>query len=110
MQLQQVGKMVKQGQRVRFLYTVGYPGVYAWDLPGSPNPAALDIQHYQVLLFRAARTLLEPLGVDEDTLRDWLYSEAGYFGPPGSLPPGRGTILPLWSNNIEKVQLVDYLR
>ena len=100
MQLQQVGKAVKQGQRVRFLYTLGYPGVYAWDLPGSPNPAALDVQHYQELLFRAARTLLEPLGVDENTLRDWLYSNAGYFGRPGSLPPVTKAALPLWGQEM----------
>ena len=32
-QLKEVGKIVKPGQRVRFLYTLGRPGVYAWDLP-----------------------------------------------------------------------------
>jgi DNA polymerase-2 len=104
-QLRDAGKIVKQGQRVRFLYTLGYPGVYAWDLPGQPNPSVLDVSHYQELLFRAARTLLEPLGVDEATLRDWLYSDAGYFGPPGTLPPDRRFALPLWVKNKESAQL-----
>jgi DNA polymerase-2 len=104
-QLRDAGKIVKQGQRVRFLYTLGYPGVYAWDLPGQPNPSILDVSHYQELLFRAARTLLEPLGVDEETLRDWLYSDAGYFGPPGTLPPDRRFALPLWVKNKESAQL-----
>jgi DNA polymerase-2 len=104
-QLRDAGKIVKQGQRVRFLYTLGYPGVYAWDLPGQANPSILDVSHYQELLFRAARTLLEPLGVDEETLRDWLYSDAGYFGPPGTLPPDRRFALPLWVKNKESAQL-----
>jgi DNA polymerase-2 len=104
-QLRDAGKIVKQGQRVRFLYTLGYPGVYAWDLSGQPNPSILDVSHYQELLFRAARTLLEPLGVDEETLRDWLYSDAGYFGPPGTLPPDRRFALPLWVKNKESAQL-----
>jgi DNA polymerase-2 len=85
-QLHRIGKQVKQGQRVRFLYTRGHPGVYAWDLPVPPSPAAIDVRQYQKLLLRAANTVLQPLGVDEDTLRDWMYSNAGYFGPPGSLP------------------------
>lgn len=60
LQLQEVGKVVKPGQRVRFLYTVGAPGVYAWDLPRSPDPGSLDLARYRELLLRAAREVLEP--------------------------------------------------
>jgi DNA polymerase-2 len=95
-QLQRIGKQVKQGQRVRFLYTRGDPGVYAWDLPNPPSPATIDVRQYQKLLLRAANTVLQPLGVDEDTLRDWMYSNAGYFGPPGSLPSNQANSLPGW--------------
>ena len=71
-QLAAVGKTVKPGQRVRFLYTRGEPGVHAWDLPNQPPPAAIDAPRYAELLIRAARTLLEPQGVDEAALRSWL--------------------------------------
>jgi DNA polymerase-2 len=85
-QLEAAGKDVRPGQRVRFLYTRGKPGVYAWDLPVSPNPSTLDVVRYSVLLARAASTALQPVGVDELTLRDWLFSNASYFAPPGILP------------------------
>ena len=72
LQLQRAGKTVKQGQRVRFVYTLGEPGVHAWDLPQPPNPASVDVRRYLELLRRAALTVLEPLGVEQGQLRDWL--------------------------------------
>jgi DNA polymerase II len=68
-QLQAAGKQVKPGQRVRFLFTRGEPGVYAWDLPQPPNPAAVDIPHYRELLLRAVHEVLAPFGATEDLLR-----------------------------------------
>jgi len=69
-QLEAVGKHLRPGQRVRFLYTLGEPGVYAWDLPDPPNPATVDRRYYRRLLVRAAETVLQPLGADEIGL--WL--------------------------------------
>jgi len=83
-QLEAVGKEVKPGQCVRFVYTRGEPGVHAWDLPTQPNPATLDTQRYARLMLRAASTILQPLGIDETTLQDWLFSNAGYCVTPGS--------------------------
>ena len=54
-----------------------------------PNPNTLDVVRYSVLLTRAAGTALQPVGVDEDTLRDWLFSNASYYAPPGFLPTDR---------------------
>ncbi len=68
-QLQGLGKIMKPGQRVRFTYTLGEPGVHAWDMPGLPDPAEVDVRRYTTLLIRAAATLLQPLGVDEAALR-----------------------------------------
>ena len=68
-QLQAVGKIVKPGQRVRFLYMRGRPGVYAWDLPTPPDPRALDLAYYDKFMRRAANTILEPLGMKEKQLR-----------------------------------------
>ncbi len=67
-QLQAVGKSLRPGQRVRFLYTLGKPGVYAWDLPKPPDPACLDFKRYIKLLLRAASAVLAPLGVAENGL------------------------------------------
>jgi DNA polymerase-2 len=96
-QLQAVGKVVKPGQRVRFLYTRGNPGVHAWDLPAEPDLASLDVDRYIELMLRAAFSILQPLGVREATLRNWVLSNAAYLAPPGKLPQGRSAALPLWA-------------
>jgi DNA polymerase-2 len=67
-QLKQVGKEIKPGQRVRFLFTLGKPGVYAWDLPGRPVPATLDVPRYRELLLRAAKEVLDPFLGEEEYL------------------------------------------
>jgi len=65
-QLQAQGKTLKPGQRVRFLYTLGSPGVWPWDLAGSPPPAAIDVRRYEELTLRAAASVLSPvLGILE---------------------------------------------
>jgi DNA polymerase-2 len=74
-QLEAIGKPVQPGQRVRFLLTLGRPGVHAWDLPNLPDPAALDIVRYRTLLLRAASTVLQPLGIDEQALPGWLLGD-----------------------------------
>jgi len=84
-QLRAVGKDVRRGQYVRFLYTRGAPGVYAWDLPQALDPKAVDINRYAELYLRAAHTILGPFGVSEQVLRWWLFSNAGYGTPPGVL-------------------------
>jgi len=68
MQLQSLGRSFRPGQRVRFLYTLGKPGVAAWELPWSPSPAALDLKRYTRLLLRAAHAALGPFGISEAQL------------------------------------------
>ena len=61
-QMQAEGKQVRPGQRVRFLYTRGKPGVLAWygtDL--NPDFRMVDIERYQVLFLRAVETLIKPI-------------------------------------------------
>jgi len=67
-QLEATGRSLRAGQYVRFVYTLGKPGVQAWDLPGSINPAMIDIARYSKLLLRAAHAVLEPFGYAEDSL------------------------------------------
>jgi DNA polymerase-2 len=75
----------RPGERVRFVYTRGEPGVHAWNLPQPPHPAAVDVQRYSELLVRAAAEILGPFGVSEDLLRQWLFSNAAYGAPPGEV-------------------------
>ncbi len=97
-QLQAAGKTTSPGERVRFLYTRGEPGVHAWNLPNPPDPASVDIDRYSELLLRAAATMLEPFGVSEQLLGQWLFSNAAYNAPPGALPSGARPGLPLWNS------------
>lgn len=94
-QLVGIGKNLIPGQRVRFLYTKGKPGVFAWDLPENPDPGVLDTEKYAELLCRAAYTILQPLGVKEQTLRWWMFTNAGYGAPPGFLPEACSQETPL---------------
>jgi DNA polymerase II len=71
-QLQGIGKTLRPGQCVRFIYTLGEPGVYAWDLPEPLDPSRVDVQRYIMLLIRAASTVLQPLGFSEMELRQRL--------------------------------------
>jgi DNA polymerase-2 len=99
-QLEALGKTTRPGQHIRFLYTRGEPGVHAWERTPAPDPAALDAPYYTELLLRAAATVLDPLGVEEEMLRQWLLSRAAYGAPPGRLPP---TDLPLPLNSPSRV-------
>jgi len=77
MQLQAAGKSVRPGQRVRLIFTRGGAGVHAWDLPHPPDPAAVNVDHYQELLLRAAANLLQPFGLNEEALLIWVRSDLG---------------------------------
>jgi DNA polymerase-2 len=64
-QLQQIGKETRPGQRVRLLYLRGKPGVHAWNLPDPPDRRSLDLDYYRTLMLRAAEAILIPLGGKE---------------------------------------------
>jgi DNA polymerase-2 len=72
-QLQAIDKTLKMGQRIRFIYTAAGPGVFAWDLPASPDPRIIDVPRYRELLFRAVHEILQSLGVTEALLRNWMF-------------------------------------
>ena len=84
-QLKQHGKVVKRGQRIRFIYTALAPGVWAWDIPMQANSKVVDRIKYRELLIRAVQEILQPLGITEIILKNWLLGEAGYLAPPGIL-------------------------
>jgi DNA polymerase-2 len=70
-QLAQIGKTTLPGQRIRFLYTRGYPGAYAWDLSEPVDFRTIDQGRYVTLLIRAADTILSPFGAPSHMLSAW---------------------------------------
>jgi DNA polymerase-2 len=60
-QLQVAGRTVRPGQRVRFLFTLGRPGVHAWDVPGEPDRRCIDLHRYAILFERAVETVMAPI-------------------------------------------------
>jgi DNA polymerase-2 len=75
-QLAAVGQKRQPGQRIQFIYTLGDPGVYAWDLPDPPDPVTVNIARYNELLARAAETILRPLGLENKETRARLNGQA----------------------------------
>jgi DNA polymerase elongation subunit (family B) len=108
-QLQATGKPVKMGQRIRFIYIAPSPGVHAWGLPNELDPRTIDILKYRELVLRAVYELLQPLGVTETILKNWLFSKAGYIAPPGKLGSSDSTRLELPLFNDLKHLRVDAL-
>lgn len=105
LQLQAAGKTLRMGQRVQYIYTLGEPGVFAWDLPETLDPRKINVPRYQELLFRAAYEVLQPIGLSKQALKDCLFNKANYF-PPSSpaiaasqFSPVSG--LPLFSSLLE---------
>ena len=82
LQLQAAGKKMRPGQRVPFLYTLGKPGVSAWDIPEKPNPRAVDVARYQRLLLRAAGIVLESWGLDEKKLTEKVLADSTQLSLP----------------------------
>jgi DNA polymerase-2 len=77
-QLEATGKVVRPGQRVRFLFTLGKPGVSAWDVPEQPDTRCIDIARYRTLLQRAVDTVLAPI---EQSVNGGKDSECLYLFP-----------------------------
>jgi DNA polymerase-2 len=83
-QLAAVGKHLRPGQSVRFVHTLGYPDVHAWDLPETLEPARINIGRYMILLIRAAHSVLEPFGISEAYLKAQILDQPSH---QLSLPP-----------------------
>jgi DNA polymerase-2 len=85
LQLHQNGVALSPGMRLRFLLVPGPEKVRAWELVQGEIP--YDRPAYAELLFRVVESVLAPVGVDRSMLETWLLANAGYWGPPGVLPP-----------------------
>ncbi len=83
-QLAALGTDLRPGQRVRFVYTLGKPGVHAWDLPEPVDVRSIDHERYCVLLLRAAAAILQPFGLQEEDLKTRVFADArdvNFFTP-----------------------------
>ncbi|MCE9646690.1 MAG: hypothetical protein K8S20_11890 [Chloroflexi bacterium] len=83
-QLNAHGRTVKMGNDIRFIH-VRNGHVVPADLPIEVDPRNIDVRKYKELALLGVHDLLQPLGVTERTLRDWLFKKAGYITPPGKL-------------------------
>jgi DNA polymerase elongation subunit (family B) len=86
-QLQLEGKTVRRGMQVRLIYTARAPGVHAWDLPKELDPREIDVSKYRELAFRPVFEVLQPLGITERVLRDWILRKASYVLPKDLINP-----------------------
>ena len=103
------GKEYQAGQMVDYWLT--YDGAHPAELGEIPF-SEINIDKYAKQLFRAVFIVFQALGVKEDTLHNWLYSNASYHAPPGYLPtiPDGQLPLPLWQKRaIDKRELNDIM-
>jgi DNA polymerase-2 len=81
-QLAGIGKEPRPGQRVRFLHLLGRPDVHAWDLPEPVDPRRIDLARYRDLALRAAREVIEGLGLRLETEEARSFSFRPLAGRP----------------------------
>ena len=86
-QLQAIGKTSKRGQQKRFIYIGPAPGVHAWSLPKQPDPRTIDVPRYKELALRTVYEVLQPLGITERVLKEWVFNKAGYVMPVDLINP-----------------------
>jgi DNA polymerase II len=89
MQLQSAGRNIQMGQRIQFIYSKQRQRVHAWDLSEVFPIHHVDSSQYKELLLRAAYEILQPLGVTEKLLADWVFGKCSYLAPPGILADGQ---------------------
>ena len=91
-QLQEIGKTVSPGQKVRFLFTLGKPGVHAWDVPEPPDLCSIDLRRYNTLFERAANAVLVPIQQSVHGALDRQGRNLYLIPPPASYVPLRDPV------------------
>ena len=70
-QMEAAGMTVKPGQRLRFVYTMGQPDVFPWELGGRLDRARINKGKYVELLAKAGAAVLLPFGIDPKLMLEW---------------------------------------
>src|SRR6266511_3829135 len=83
------GISVHRGQHVRFIYMAQPSGVHAWELSAKLDPRGINVRQYRELAFRAIYEVLEPVGVNERVLKDWIFNGIGYIMPTDLINPAQ---------------------
>lgn len=100
-QMQAAGKTVRPGQRVRFLFTLGKPGVRAWDVPEQPDVRCIDVGRYRTMVERAVETVLDPI---QQSVSGGLDDECLYLFPIKNTEPlGEGVTRRLGMINLSPI-------
>ncbi len=83
-QLEQANKSRFPGQQIRFIYTLGELGVFAWDLPEIFDLALINVERYIELTLRAVAAVLQPWDIKREWLDEWVLQDwyQGYFYLP----------------------------
>jgi DNA polymerase-2 len=105
LELSQTGVPLSPGERLRFLLVPGPEKARAWERIEGEVP--YDREAYTELLLRAVDSVFAAVGVDRETLETWLLGNAGYWGPPGVLPPPGANIrapLMTWAHKPRRQQ------
>jgi DNA polymerase-2 len=89
-QLAQIGKDLRPGQPVRFLYTLGEPGVQAWDLPEAVDPRTINLKEYRKLFLRSVKTIQTAFELDHK-VANGLIALPLFAWSPGQLVPSQFT-------------------
>jgi DNA polymerase-2 len=74
--LQQTGRRVKPGQKMRFIFTLGHPDVCPWEGTEVFDICRVDKDKYIELMARAATSVLSPFGIDSEDLKRWAHTES----------------------------------
>jgi hypothetical protein len=86
------GTTVHRGEQVRFIYTSPGPAVHAWEMSTKLDRRNIDVRQYKELVFRAIYEVLQPLGVREKVLKDWILNNSGYAMPSELVNPAHQVV------------------
>ena len=74
-QLNEAGKVLSKGMRIRYLLSHGEIGVTAWDAPTKISSEMIDIPLYLDRLISAGHTVFQSFGIQKHVLRDYMLND-----------------------------------
>ncbi len=87
-QLEEAGKALSKGMRIRYVLARGKIGVLAWDAPIKVAQEMIDIPLYLDRLISAGHTVFQTFGIQEGVLRDYMLNDTLQLPLPFALDSG----------------------